>query len=299
MSPSVPTAPLAPEPLSEPARKDKEEAAMPLESVSRVPKPGSETLAVATSTDALRKPQDISREAHVSASPQPAAVTDVSMDADDVPVSLTAKVELVEARLPSPSPLQIVVDYSPQLPTRRPDPPADPPPSVTSQVTQNNTEPRRVEARSPVPSLSQHNLARTVSHEDGEIFSPPPLKPLPLAPRAHSPPTQPRSFHAHSGSTSPVRPPPPPPPRRLLQPASHRPQLPNGGLNSRPLPSGPRALRGLSGNGGHYFTPFSGGGGAPRAPSADRDRDHRMDWDRDNRRGSSWSRGRGGGGWGR
>lgn len=210
-----------------------------------------------------------------------------------------AKVELVETRLPSCSPPRIVVDQSSsQSPARRFEPPADLP--LSPQTNQENTEPLRVEVRSPT---SSHTLARTVSREDGEIFSPPPPKPLPLAPRAHSPPTHPRSFH--SGSTSPVRPPPPPPPpRRPLQPAPHRSQLQNGPPSSRPLPSGPRALRGLSGSGSHYYPPFSGGGGAPRAPSADRDRDrdrdrdHRMDWDRDTRRGSSWGRGRGGG-WGR
>ena len=323
-SPSVPAVLLAPEYASAEPTITKTVVAVPAESVANVPElphdipvagaagsneskqegqdvaMGAAMGAEKTSViDSPPKSHDVPREAPADTPGQQAAATDVCMDVDEGSVSLTTKVESVEERLPSASPPRIVVDFSPLSPTRRPEPPTDHPPSSSSQTNQENTEPRRAGARSPVPSHSQLNIARTVSREDGEIFSPPPPKPLPLAPRAHSPPTHPRSFHVHSGSTSPVRPPqPPPPPRRPLQPAPHRSQLQTGVLNSRPLPSGPRALRGLGGgNGGHFYPPFSGGGVAPRAPSADRDRDHRMDWDRDNRRGSSWGRGRGGGGW--
>ncbi|OBZ74699.1 hypothetical protein A0H81_05809 [Grifola frondosa] len=64
---------------------------------------------------------------------------------------------------------------------------------------------------------------RPLSEEDGEIFSPPPPKPPPFAPRSHSPPTQPRSFH--SGDVSPLGRSSPAPVRRPLHPAPYRAHL--------------------------------------------------------------------------
>nr|VWP02143.1 Cytochrome P450 monooxygenase CYP52X1 [Ganoderma boninense] len=144
------------------------------------------------------------------------------------------------------------------------------------------------------------------SQEDGEIFSPPPPKAPPLAPRSHTPPTHPRSFYTARGDISPTRrSPPPSSARRPLHPTQYsRTQGP-----PRLAPSAPRALReGI----GYVPSPLYGGGGgvqnapyfAPRGPSADRDRDRGRDWGRD--RGDSeraWipgpSRGRGRGTWGR
>ncbi|PCH44296.1 hypothetical protein WOLCODRAFT_154334 [Wolfiporia cocos MD-104 SS10] len=136
-------------------------------------------------------------------------------------------------------------------------------------------------SQSPDSAMSRQN-----SQEDGEILSPPPpAKTVPYAPRSHSPPTHPRSFH--QGGLSPSR--HAPPARRPLYPAAPR-ALQN---SSRPLPSGPRALRELN------YTPYSppvsrgppGVPSIPRGPSADRDRG---DWDRDR----LWTgRGRGRGGW--
>lgn len=211
--------------------------------------------------------------------------------------SLQAKVELIETpalslpsiREPSPS------SPSPRSSTfRSPRSPRPRSPSLTptppSSRNKKENEPVMPLASAQVPLQILNRLSRQLSQEDGEILSPPAPKAPPLAPpsgpRAHSPPTHPRGFHSHMGGVSPSR----PPPRRPLQPPSFRPQL-NMPLSSRPLPSGPRALRGANG-GSHYSGPAAGGPHlAPRAPSADRDRE-RMDWERDRGRVGSWGRGR-------
>jgi uncharacterized protein len=256
-----------------------------------------------------------------------------------------AKTEVAEARLPVHSP--IVVDTAPsrsrsplpELAHRLDRPRQTPAPENAyrpeNTATGSESKPsRRVEtlvssseyakkenySPSPLPERPlmgpprvHQPLARQISQEDGEIISPPPPKPLPLAPRSHTPPTHPRSFH-HSGNTSPVRGPPASSLRRPLQPPSYRPQLPSI-PNSRPLPSGPRALRGVGNSGpppqslsyssssASPYLPFplgrpDGPHMAPRGPSADRERERdrdRMDWDRDRGRATSWSRSRGSG----
>jgi len=154
-----------------------------------------------------------------------------------------------------------------------------------------------------VSILSSH--IRRLSQEDGEIRSFTPSKQPSFVLRAHTPPTQPRSFHnvptspssasALSSSIQPRRPSQPPP----LQP--NRPSITTG-LVSRPLPSGPRALRAASHLGSSTIVhppnrSFSGPHLIPRGPSADRER---LDWDRER----TWTtrprgRGTGGSGWGR
>ena len=226
---------------------------------------------------------------------QPSSPAPIRVHIDEPPaMSYGAKLELVYDRIPSPSPPAPLRRH--ESPTMVPAIPVIEQPRLNQHVNQENTEPFLPFIHSPSTSQSHQTLARQISREDGEIFSPPPPKPTPLAPRAYSPPTRPRSFHPSSESTSPTRP-PQQPPRRPLQPA-HRSQTQNGPPPApRPLPSGPRALRGLGSGPGHNYSPFSGGT-APRAPSADRDRDHRMDWDRERPR-PSW-RGRGtSNGWGR
>ncbi|KAI0659425.1 hypothetical protein C8Q70DRAFT_1053793 [Cubamyces menziesii] len=76
-------------------------------------------------------------------------------------------------------------------------------------------------ASSHITHVLRHSRAPTDWQEDGEVFSPPPPKPPPLAPRAHSPPTQPRSFYT-VGVSLPPRRSSPPPIRRPLHPASYR-----------------------------------------------------------------------------
>jgi len=147
--------------------------------------------------------------------------------------------------------------------------------------------------------ISSHRL----SQEDGEIRSfSPPKQPASFVPRAHTPPTQPRSFNiASPGSVSTAS--PSVQPRRPSQPPLTRPS--NGPL-SRPLPSGPRALRAAnllgSPSGFPLGRPLAGGPPfIPRGPSADRER---MDWDRErgwpnHARARGRGAGGGGGGWGR
>ncbi|KAI0083182.1 hypothetical protein BDY19DRAFT_980344 [Irpex rosettiformis] len=295
-------------------------------------------------------PEDV-----VMNSAEPARVPDKvdvdghKVDADgrkDVGMTLEAKIEVVEPRLPSthaeeraPSrfsaacaedklppprprspPCRVSpLEDRPHFRARSPPPPSEPPrrsdfhSSSSEYSRKENHEPFHLPDRPTMgpPRMVHQPIARQISQEDGEIFSPPPPKPLPLAPRSHTPPTQPRSFHhSGTGNTSPVRGPPSAAPRRPLQPSVYRPQLPPA-ANSRPLPSGPRALRGVGNNGppsysssssyNSSFPPRSDGPHlAPRGPSADRDRDReRLDWDRDRGR-PSWSRSRGsGGGWAR
>ncbi|KIJ61716.1 hypothetical protein HYDPIDRAFT_42428 [Hydnomerulius pinastri MD-312] len=160
------------------------------------------------------------------------------------------------------------------------------------------------------PSSTNIQPSRRASHEDGEIPSSTP--PKTYLPRSHTPPTQPRSFHVphppspsftpvSSSSTAPSRRPPPPPLSR--SPLSNAPGPGPSTISSRPLPSGPRALRGstsqpLANSYAPSRPPYVGSQYIPRGPSADRDR---TDWDRDRQwAASSRSRGRAGSsGWGR
>lgn len=109
-----------------------------------------------------------------------------SHDADQG-LALAAKIEITESN----SVPEVVQE--PTLDIQLPGP-------LYSRPTKENAEPvisPRLRNEHP-----QQMLNRQISQEDGEIFSPPAPKPLPLAPRAHTPPTHPRSFHSHSGSTS-------------------------------------------------------------------------------------------------
>ncbi|THH26513.1 hypothetical protein EUX98_g7680 [Antrodiella citrinella] len=145
-----------------------------------------------------------------------------------------------------------------------------------------------------LPRYNAHELSRQQSQEDGEIFSPPPQKAPPLAPRSHTPATHPRSFPSASSSTY----------RRGAPPstsASYRPPPPayhhTTPGNARPLPNAPRALRGVgnpsTSSSSYSLSPPSRllGPTTPRGPSGDRNRD----WDRErarervrNNSGSSW-----------
>lgn len=184
-----------------------------------------------------------------------------------------------------------------------------PTPSSMSTSSTSNSRATSVSASLPThPSqypraTYQSSASRRISHEDGEILSSAFSKSY--VPRSHTPPTQPRSFQVprapspgySPGPSSSRRPPPPPPPRSGPGPSS------SVGTNalSRPLPSGPRALRGTMNQSSYPPPPprpYSGSQYIPRGPSADRDR---LDRERDR----SWSassrpRGRAGStGWGR
>ncbi|KAF7800200.1 hypothetical protein EIP86_011447 [Pleurotus ostreatoroseus] len=228
--------------------------------------------------------------------PSPRAVPEFETPSKGAPeASFKAKVELIESSTLGLPPPPSIREPSPPPRSPKPRSPSATPTPPSSRNKKEN-EPAIAFGSGPGSLQVVNNLSRTLSQEDGEILSPPAPKALPLVPplgpRAHSPPTHPRGFHSHMGGVSPSR----PPPRRPLQPPSYRPQL-NMPLSSRPLPSGPRALRGA--NGGSHYSPMPSAnsrqmGGphlAPRAPSADRDRD-RMDWDRDRGRVGSWGRGR-------
>ena len=161
-----------------------------------------------------------------------------------------------------------------------------------------------------VPSSSSSiPPSRRPSHEDGEITSSTP--PKTYLPRSHTPPTQPRSFHtvhpsspsigATSTSTAPA-------PRRPAPPLSRSPLSNNAGptptpISSRPLPSGPRALRGSMSQPTHPYgstrPPYASSQYIPRGPSADRER---IDWERGDRPWAAQARSRGragSNGWGR
>ncbi|KAJ3489708.1 hypothetical protein NLI96_g1924 [Meripilus lineatus] len=184
--------------------------------------------------------------------------------------SLHAKVELIESGLPQPT--VVVAEVKPVEPLKVEFP------SLGKEGERNQRPPTSTSLAPPATPL-----LRQPSREDGEILSPPPQKPPPLAPRSHTPPTRPR-FLSHSGAASPsslssL------PPRRTVQSSSYRPSTQGSPPNSR-IPSAPRALR----NSG-YSPPRSLAAPhhAPRGPSADRDRD----WDRDRSWSSSRGRGRG------
>ncbi|KAI6138261.1 hypothetical protein BKA82DRAFT_614231 [Pisolithus tinctorius] len=188
-----------------------------------------------------------------------------------------------------------------------------PAPTPSSMSTSSTSNSRATSVSASLPShpsqypraTYQSSASRRVSHEDGEILSSAFSKSY--VPRSHTPPTQPRSFQAprapspgySPGPSSSRRPPPPPPPRSGPGPGPSS----SVGTNalSRPLPSGPRALRGTMNQSSYPPPPprpYSGSQYIPRGPSADRDR---LDRERDR----SWSassrpRGRAGStGWGR
>lgn len=200
--------------------------------------------------------------------------------------SLDAKVEPVDGPKPS-----IVLEKKP-LDVK--DSQLEPPhPPLNGASEKRGPDPNGDIDHIPAPSLHRP------SHEDGEIRGISPPKQPSFVPRAHTPPTQPRSFNVASpGSVSTAS--PSTQPRRTSQSMLARPST---GPLSRPLPSGPRALRAVNllGSPSAFPPGRSPAGGPqfiPRGPSADRER---MDWDRDR----SWpgparARGRGAGsGWGR
>lgn len=142
-------------------------------------------------------------------------------------------------------------------------------------------------------STTSSSYSQTAGPEDGEITSSAPSASFLL--RSHSPPTQPRSFSGGTGSS--------------IAPASSSQRAARlSPTLSRPLPSGPRALRGMGGSSvvssatpAAYPPSRSFGSSSqyiPRGPSADRDRK-----DRERERGwVSVARGRGRGssnGWSR
>lgn len=196
-----------------------------------------------------------------------------------------AKVELVEPYLHNEF-VHTVNDYRPGLPLQ-----PEPPPRLEQSKSLTNRWQRGASSSSPSPPskiISRKSFSsRDAIHEDGEIFSPP-HKP-PMAPRAHTPPTHPRSFHTNEGMPPSNAMSPPVSVRRTLQLAPYRAHAQNLAPPPRPLPIAPRALRTVNRYGTHPV---------PRGPSADRDRG---DWDRD-RSWMSSSRGRGrgaNGNWGR
>ncbi|KZT05167.1 uncharacterized protein LAESUDRAFT_813759 [Laetiporus sulphureus 93-53] len=230
--------------------------------------------------------------------------------------SMEAKIELLEAAVPNPA--DSLLPHIPELPSASPASSLrkEAAPSEANSSTGKTPKlfPRLCSPQTPPLNSSTpfrksspvRPVDRQVSQEDGEIVS---LPALPKAPRQYSPPTHPRSFngivapyvnlngigppHVNlNGIVSPHVNLPSAPIRRPLYPAPHR-AVQNTSLPSRPLPSGPRALRAL--NFPSYPTPPPVNrlpvGSIPRGPSADRER---MDWDRDRGwAGSSRGRGRG------
>ncbi|KAI6025520.1 hypothetical protein EDC04DRAFT_238892 [Pisolithus marmoratus] len=198
-------------------------------------------------------------------------------------------------------------------------PPPTPTPTPSSMSTSSTSNSRATSVSTSTPSHQSQYLratyqgsatSRRVSHEDGEILNSASSKSY--VPRSHTPPTQPRSFQAprppspgySPGPSSSRRPQPPPPPRPGSGPG---PSSVSTNALPRPLPSGPRALRGSMNQSSYTHPssyppppprPYSGSQYIPRGPSADRDR---LDRERDR----SWSassrpRGRAGSnGWGR
>lgn len=274
------------------------------------------------------------------------------------PITLTAKMEIVDAMVPSgvagsDDRLPDVVSFAPDPPppplttkqareittvdriapvgsVPRSVPPSTPGSTSTPASMSTSTSTSVVNSRSnsvctpistPNPNAPPHAhvpassssipSSRRPSHEDGEITSSTP--PKTYLPRSHTPPTQPRSFHAvhpaspgfgpTSSSTAPV-------PRRPAPPLSRSPLSNAAGptpvpISSRPLPSGPRALRGSMTQSTHpppYAStrpPYAGSQYIPRGPSADRDR---IDWERGDRQWATQARSRGragSNGWGR
>ncbi|KIJ18047.1 hypothetical protein PAXINDRAFT_9131 [Paxillus involutus ATCC 200175] len=267
--------------------------------------------------------------------------TQINGRTDAAPVTLKAKVEMMDSVIPSGL-VAAYGDCAADAVSFAPEPP--PPPLTTKQTSDANVaEGRRTTAPASTPTSSINSrststgitvsapshsnhvphahiptsipLSRKPSHEDGEITSSTP--PKTYLPRSYTPPTQPRSFHAthppspnlgptsssssSSSAPAPRRPAPPPLSRSPLSNAAGPAPVP---ISSRPLPSGPRALRGSMSQPTQpppYAStrpPYVGSQYIPRGPSADRDR---LDWDRDRQwAASSRSRGRAGSnGWGR
>ena len=272
--------------------------------------------------------------------------TDQTQNVDTKPpATLTAKMEVMDAILPT-GPVG-ADDCTPDVVSFAPEPP--PPPLTIKQTSETVmvdraiptiSIPRSIVSSNPAPSSASVSMStssstsaansrsnsvsapvsnfptssnippsRRPSHEDGEITSSTP--PKTYLPRSHTPPTQPRSFHAAhpsspnfgstSSSTMPI-------PRRPVPPLSRSPLSNSTGsapTSSRPLPSGPRALRGSMTQSTHappYSStrpPYAGSQYIPRGPSADRDR---IDWDRGDRQWATQARPRGragSNGWGR
>ncbi|KAF9802236.1 hypothetical protein IEO21_09918 [Rhodonia placenta] len=225
------------------------------------------------------------REASPLPGQERARVVDLPEDSDtrlSTPVSLHAKVELLEQGLPSAAADNRSRSQTP-LP---PEPP--PPPKETSKRSTSPDEGTINTDSKTLPIRCQEPAHRTIQ-EDGEILSPPPPKAPSYLARSRSPPTHPRSFHSSGAESSHL------PPRRPLYPAPHR-AMQNTAPPSRPLPSGPRALR--TQNYSTYPPTLSirAPPGVPRGPSADRDR---PEWDRERGwPGPARGRGRGmSGGW--
>ncbi|KAF7980235.1 hypothetical protein HWV62_39361 [Athelia sp. TMB] len=180
--------------------------------------------------------------------------------------------------IPPSLPTDTIIVHSsvPLTPAAKPSQP-EPPPSISASSKRAANG-----SRAQTPTRRQSVPVRPPPTEDGEIPSPATggHKSSSFQPRAHTPPTQPRSFSmavpASVGSSSPGA----APPRRPSQPA----RLP---------PSGPRALR--PGHVPGSLAPRMRGG-IPRGPSADRDR---LDMDRERgwppAPGRGW--GAGGGAW--
>jgi hypothetical protein len=206
-------------------------------------------------------------------------------------------------------------------------PPEPPPPPLNGDMKDRDSDKplSHSQRTTPVvqlltsPAIVETYLvhSRRPSQEDGEILnpSPPPKQKrhTSFVPRSHTPPTQPRSFRVRSTSP-PVSTPspsasaqgrrpsqPPPPSSQSYRPQVQTPTQSSIYVGSRPLPSGPRALR-TANPGGHY-PPSRPSPGLqphfiPRGPYADRER---LEWDRER----GWpprTRGRGSGsssGWGR
>lgn len=207
-----------------------------------------------------------------------------------VAMSLKAKTELIDELMPPDTAATAAV---PEHPRGTKGSQSEPPPTPVNGTAQNGDTDHHTPTGAASPSIHRP------SQEDGEIRSiSPPKQPSSFVPRAHTPPTQPRSFSLASPGSASTPAAPSSLPRRPSQSSLARP-LPAGPSSSRPLPSGPRALRtsNILGSASAFpiARPLAGGSQfIPRGPSADRER---IDWDRD-RNWPGRARGRGAG-WGR
>ena len=105
--------------------------------------------------------------------------------------SVQTKVDLIDGFVPNGL-VAPVCDLSPS--------PVTPPRTNSSSKMSYSPPPRN---SFPTPQPQPQALPQS-SQEDGEIFSPPPPKAPPLAPRSHTPPTHPRSFYTARGDISPT-----------------------------------------------------------------------------------------------
>ena len=233
--------------------------------------------------------------------------------------SFKAKIEVLEASIP-----RTLMGADDRTSPSAPDPP---PPPLHKGTDRKASPPRTYTWSLPPSAPASYGLSSRPSHEDGEITSSSPPKSSHFFPRSYTPPTQPRSFqtshpsppnftHASSSSSSSWRAPTPLPTTRTplsststSTSTSTGTSTPSSNGSSRPLPSGPRALR-ISSRPAHppSYSPssraYSGSQYIPRGPSADRDRHERdrLEWERERGWGPGppRSRGRtGSGGWGR